>query len=194
MRRSGRESQRSAGRRCLQRPCRRGHAFTLVEMLIVMGIIGILVALLYPTIRSARLAAERTEAARSVAAIEAAMTSYQNEYGRFPLQDSGSADKEYTGNDYARLIKVLRGLDAQWNPKGNPFLDIPERLLTSDGRFLDPWDSDFRVFADFNNDKQIQAGPYGTVQGRIVVVWSKGPDRQDSQPTNRVDDVRSWGG
>lgn len=169
-------------------------AFTLVEMLIVMGIIGILVALLYPTIRSARLAAERNEAARSVAAIEAAMNAYQNEYGRFPLQTSGSADREYTGADYISLWRILRGLTAQWNPKGLPFMDLPDKALSSDGRFLDPWDEEFRIFADFNNDRQISAGVYGTIFGRSVVVWSKGPDRLDTTPTNRADDVRSWGG
>ncbi len=187
-------------------------AFTLVEMLIVMGIIGILVALLYPTIRSARLAAERNEAARAVAAIEAAMNAYQNEYGRFPLQATGSADREYTGADYVSLWRILRGLDAQWNPKGLPFMDLPDKAMTTDGRkglpfmdlpdkamttdgrFLDPWDEEFRIFADFNNDRQIAAGVYGTIFGRSVIVWSKGPDRLDTTPTNRADDVRSWGG
>lgn len=169
-------------------------AFTLVEMLIVMGIIGILVALLFPTIRTARLAAERNEAARAVAAIEAAITAYQNEYGRFPLQTAGSADREYTGSDYVSLWRILRGLDAQWNPKGLPFMDLPDRAMTPDNRFLDSWDEEFRIFADFNNDRQISAGVYGTIIGRSVVVWSKGPDRSDTTPTNRVDDIRSWGG
>ncbi len=171
----------------------RRRAFTLVEMLIVMGIIGILVALLFPTIRTARLAAERTEAQRAVVAVETAMNAYQNEYGRFPLQTSGSADKEYAGAEYISLIRILRGLDATWNPKGTPFLDVPEKKLTSEGRLQDPWDSDLRVFADFDNNREINAGPYGTIRARPVLVWSQGPDRLDAQPTNRLDDITSWG-
>jgi len=173
-------------------PPRRVRAFTLIEMLVVMGIIGILVALLYPTIRGVRLAGERAEAQRAVKAIETAMLAYWNDYGRFPLQESAAADKQYTGLDYTNLIAALRGLSAKWNPKNMTYLDVSDKQLTS-GRLTDPWDSDYVVWADWNNDRQISAGPYGPIQGRSVLVWSKGPDRSDATASNRVDDIRSWG-
>lgn len=167
-------------------------AFTLVEMLVVMGIIGILVALLFPAIKGARTAADRADAGRTVQAIEAAMRAYQNEYGRFPLQ-TGSSDKQYHSADYKTLIDTLRGFDTQTNPKEIVFLDVPEKALSTDGRLQDPWNEDYRIYADFNHDNRITAGPYGNVLGRAIVIWSKGSDRDDQHETNRVDDVTSWG-
>ena len=84
-----RNSKPSAkGNRSMHRPTR---AFTLIEMLVVMGIIGVLVALLFPAIRGAQLAAERADAERLAESIEGAFKPFLTEYGRFPLQKTGSS-------------------------------------------------------------------------------------------------------
>jgi type II secretory pathway pseudopilin PulG len=177
-------------------------------MLVVMGIIGILVAMLFPVVKKAIEAAERTEAQRMVAALDNAIRSYNTEYGRFPLQNASTAQYEYKTNDtargYVKLISTLRGLDATENPKGIPFLDVPEKQLLDSGpmagALIDPWDAPFRVWVDWDNDNIINTGassPYGEIRGRQVVVWSPGPDRIDgttsTSDSNRIDNATSWG-
>ncbi len=175
-----------------------------------MGIIGILVALLFPAVAGAKRAAEKADAQRMVASLETAVKAYVTEYGRLPLQNEAKPEWEYGTNDatkgYVKLIRTLRGLDTQANPKGVPFLDIPDKKLIDTGSLagamVDPWDSTFRVFSDWDNDNIIQtgsSGPYGEIRGHQVVVWSPGPDRTDGTTTgsgvsNRNDNVTSWGG
>lgn len=188
---------------------RYSRAFTLIEMLVVMGIIGILVALLFPAIKKAIEAAERTDAERMAMAIDNAIRTYNTEYGRFPLQNDSLAQYEYKTSDtargYVKLIATLRGLDATENPKGIPFLDVTEKQLLDSGpmagALVDPWDAPFRVWVDWNNDNIINTGagaPYAEVRGRQVIVWSPGPDRVDGTASgpgmsNRLDNATSWG-
>jgi four helix bundle protein len=200
---------KAKGSQAMHRPSR---AFTLIEMLVVMGIIGILVALLFPAIRGAQLAADRADTERLTIAFEGAMKSFYNEYGRFPFQGNPSygspnIDKYYLIDDvtYTNLVACLRGLNVTENPKNIPFLDVPEKKLgeykTLKSVLLDPWDSPFRVWADWSNNNEINTATpgnvYEIVRGRQVLIWSPGPDRQDgssSARSNRDDNVTSWGG
>lgn len=195
----------------MHRPTR---AFTLIEMLVVMGIIGVLVALLFPAIRGAQLAAERADAERLAVTVEGAIKAFYNEYGRYPLQGTAGSSDPKTDKyylevevDYTNLIAALRGIKASENPKGFPFLDVSDKKLgeygTHKGVLLDPWDTPLRIWADWSNNNEIdttpKGNPYGLIKGRPALVWSAGPDRKDGDAalndknTNRFDNVTSWG-
>jgi prepilin-type processing-associated H-X9-DG protein len=68
-------------------------AFTLIEFLTVLGLIGLLVVLLLPAIQAAREAARRTDCSNKLRKIGLAMANYLSSYGTFP---SGSNGRGYS--------------------------------------------------------------------------------------------------
>ncbi len=63
---------------------RRRNGFSLVELLVVIGIIAVLIAVLLPALAKAREAARRTDCASRLHQLSAACTMYLNEQKRFP--------------------------------------------------------------------------------------------------------------
>lgn len=59
-------------------------AFSLVELLVVITIIGILIGLLIPAVQSAREAARRTQCANNIRQLTLAMLNYESAFQRFP--------------------------------------------------------------------------------------------------------------
>ncbi len=99
---------------------RAARGFTLVEMLLVLVILGVLAAIVYPKVAGRGEDARRTAAQSQIAAFKTALDSYEIDNGHYPQGRNGLQDL------------VARPRDAQ-NWKG-PYLDnIPK----------DPWGNDY---------------------------------------------------
>jgi type II secretory pathway pseudopilin PulG len=90
---------------------RKKTGLTVVELLIVIGIIAILVGLLIPALSAVKTMAKETKQKAQLGTIELALTAFKNDYGDFP--PSSWTPAELTG-DYCgaqKLAEALLGWD-----------------------------------------------------------------------------------
>lgn len=64
--------------------CRRSRAFSLLELLAVIAVIGILAALIFPSVGAARKSANRAKTKVQFSQWAAAIESFRSEYGYYP--------------------------------------------------------------------------------------------------------------
>ena len=169
-------------------------AFTLIELLIVIAIIGILMSLLFPAVNSAIDAARKAQAKNDAVQIATAITAYETEYGRLPLPTSTAVN--------SALVNVLAGIDTgSNNPRAIVFLEVQGlkkgKSGTNSSGFMDPWTlisnpnktAAYAVSMDNDYDNNISVSTNGSLTGSTVLrkkvaVWNVDPN------TRRQ--VRSW--
>lgn len=139
------------------------HDFTLVELLMAIGIIVILAAISIPTALSAIKKAETAKAQAEMTALVTALKNYESTYGFLPFHfrkssnTSPATDGEVQPGDYSDFIKVLQGenLDIKgrkMNPRKLAFLEIQGNTK---GVYEDPWGNDYTVIIDGDGDGKI---------------------------------------
>lgn len=167
------------------------HAFTLIEMLITIGIIAILSCILLPAVGSAIRKADQTKAKAEITTLVNAIKQFEATYGYLPYPTVSGAYTEgepLTSAQYEDLIKVLQGISDNIddtytrnpNPKRQKFLDVQGN---DTGSFVDPWGNNYRVIFDKDGNGSINFATAPTAElglnesSRIyasVIVWSDG--------------------
>lgn len=168
-------------------------AFTLVELLTVIAIIGILVGMLLVAIPIAKQMIYKAEAKNAASGIVGAVTAYYTDYGKYPLGQKASDPNSLTdvlfgdsNTSNQVLFDILRNVGPdfstpnQFNPKGTVYLTSrvvadPIRprsgFATQDAgtvkmhSYVDPWGNEYRIAIDADGDNRISNLPYSDFQG-----------------------------
>ena len=90
-------------------------AFTLVELLIVMAILGVLVALLLPAVQAAREAARRNQCGSNLHQIGIALNSYHNAQQTFPTGCTNKGTTQLAWSLYLLPYLEEQNVRAQFN-------------------------------------------------------------------------------
>lgn len=98
----------------------RSSAFTLIEIMVVVIVIGIIAALIVPNLFDRAGKAKRSVAKQQVATLENAIQLFQQDYSRFPdsLEELANPPADAEGGATPPSIKEKDLLD----PWGNPFV------------------------------------------------------------------------
>lgn len=161
-------------------------AFTLIELMMVMIIIGILASLIttgaFRAIRSAR----ESRAESDIAALETALERYKLDTGVYPDNTSGTNSfKTWLHNDDG---------STGWN---GPYMNFKAKDLNVNA-FTDPWGSDYIYYHDQATGKAyIHDYGSGRTTQNAIDIWSIGPNKTDNSNVspyiNTDDDIYSWG-
>lgn len=187
---------------------RRPAGFTLIEMLIVIGIIAVLAALAIPTTGIAMRMVKKVRTQTVLKDLTLGIKGYQTEYGRYPMPPDFKSEEPLQTAEGAGLLKVLMGQDEQGlNARAITYIEPPPAKngvggLTGEAGgygLVDFWGEPYEVVMDLNYDGRIR-NPDTTNDDRMIsddapqdlvmgaIAYSVGEDKK----RNTKDDIVSW--
>lgn len=187
-------------------------AFTLIELMVVIGIIVILLSLAFPVFQGVLERAKKVQAKNDLTQIVTAVNAFYTEYGRYPTTASTDGTGTYgpggSTTENGALLSELRATTSALNTRQIAFISLPDSkdqtnprsgLKSSTGGFYDPWGTEYAVAMDADYDNQITPNPYGNNNGagasplrQGVIAWSLGKDKTQQTTFINSDDVISW--
>ena len=124
------------------------HGFTLVELMIVMGVIVILLAMMFPVIIASKDKARKKQALTEAHNIALAISAYRSEYGKWPNQSQAGTDTTYFVNNNEVILPLIGN-----NPRGRVFLAVQATNQTDGStNMVDPWGVPYVICMNENED------------------------------------------
>jgi prepilin-type N-terminal cleavage/methylation domain-containing protein len=109
---------------------RQSHAFTLIELLIVITIVVVLLGLLFPAFQGVQERAKKVQAKNDLTQFVTAVNAFYTEYGRYPTAvttDNSATNGPSGANANDALLNELRGLtNAALNTRRIVFINPPD--------------------------------------------------------------------
>ncbi len=185
-------------------------AFTLLELLVVITIIGVLAGFLFPAANSVMEKAQKAHAETTAQNVKNAISAYFTEYRKYPVKSSDKTEMSIRTDH--ELMDVLLGADSQkqsggLNPRGIAFFTDKQAKPMGGGKFRkgitldsdgggelwDPWGEYYYVLmdVDYNNrtEKPTWDPSDATVLPESILVWSAGKDNDEM---TSKDNIKTW--
>jgi type II secretory pathway pseudopilin PulG len=143
---------------------RRYNAFTLIELIVVVGIIIVLAGLVLSTVGYARKKAARARAETEIAAISAAMENYKSDNGIYP--------RDNATNQYTDTLNARQDFDSTKTVYQNPSFYLYTQLSGDSNGSRSPTGKSYMAFkpnmlfpADQTQNVQYIQDPFGNSYG-----------------------------
>ncbi len=161
---------------------KKNQAFTLIELLTVIAIIGILAGIIIPTVGAVKIAAKKATTKAQFSQWSTAMGLFKQEYGYYPvLHTSNKIDSiKFSGGLTGRNLDGSKpATSPSGNKKGLSFLSIADSDMNlAKDKIVDGFgNTEIAVYTDTNGDGIINTtdGAFVTVKG-IEDTASAAPD------------------
>ena len=167
-----------------------GRGFTLIELLVVITIIGILAAIIVPSINGALNSAKNARAMSQITSLDGAIKRFYADHGRMPLprgEKYDASDGVYISREsQSDIMMILLNMDDEWgaeerNTKQMVYLDLDpiaygvktevelKAALVNQMAYKDPWGDPrvadnahiYGILMDKNMDDKIRNTGYG---------------------------------
>jgi prepilin-type N-terminal cleavage/methylation domain-containing protein len=137
------------------RPWREQSAFTLIELLAVITIIGILAGLTLGAAGAVRRHGATSTAKAEVAALQAACDRYFADYNLYPSNSSIDPSSSYNPNNYKTagqtlFTNLLGSATLTTAPNSKRYFE-PKPAMVSGNYFVDPWGYAYGYNSDSTN-------------------------------------------
>ena len=140
----------------------------MVEFLVLLIIILLFVALLFPAVTCGPIGSLRAQAKSDVDQIAVAAMAFETEYGHLP----GEGRQTVCGD----FLAALMGSNASINPRNLVFLEVPPVKRDKGGlrnrTFVDPWGGPYQIAFASGTNLSVKAGTNEVEVGKRVGVWN----------------------
>lgn len=185
-------------------------AFTLLELLVVITIIGILAGFLFPAANSVMEKAQKAHAETTAQNLKNAISAYFTEYRKYPVESSEKQERAMRSD--AQLMDILLGADSEkrtggLNPRGIAFFTDKQAKPMGGGKFRkgvtlesdgggelwDPWGEYYYVQMDVDYNNRTEKPNWDPSDAQVlpdsILVWSAGKDNEESTVK---DNIKTW--
>ena len=182
-------------------------AFTLIEMLVVITIIGILATLVGAAAHRAIINAQKVRTKSALMDIVTGINNYRSEYNHLPLPPGQTSEDAIPLDQGCTVLKILLGdNDSKMNPKEMRFIEPSTGKEGAGGltgtrgsySLTDLWGTPVEVILDANYDGRIHNPDAGNEDAAVakgpdeimasVIAFSHGADKKKGTR----DDIVSW--